>query len=131
MKNMNNKWMLVLSIVIIFLAGGFIFLNSYKADSLSGSTGAVIDNVAAQKIILWIKNYNYYPSTLEVEAGKPVELTLDESVSGCLRSFTSKELGISQYSRNPEDKIKFTPEKKGTFTFACSMGMGFGKLIVK
>ena len=124
---MNSKWAFVLTIVIIFLAGGYIFLNSYKETS----TGSVIKEGEPQKIVLGMKNYNYYPSSFEVESGKPVELTLDNSISGCLRSFTSKELGINQYSRSPEDTIKFTPEKKGTFTFACSMGMGFGKIIVK
>ena len=59
------------------------------------------------------------------------EITLDKSVSGCYRSFNIRDIGVSQYSKDPSQKITFTPTKPGTYTFACSMGMGYGKLIVK
>ena len=78
-----------------------------------------------------MKNYNYYPNTITVKSGQPVELTLDESVRGCLRGFTIKDLGVSKYSKTPEDSIDFTPTEKGTFAFSCSMGMGYGTIIVE
>ena len=33
--------------------------------------------------------------------------------------------------QTPTDYVEFTPTKKGTFGFACSMGMGTGTLIVE
>jgi plastocyanin domain-containing protein len=40
-------------------------------------------------------------------------------------------LGFSgYYSKNPSDTIKFTPNQKGTFEFACGMRMGYGTIIV-
>lgn len=121
--------------VLIIIVGGF-FVLSKGSESTNGGEGNVIsensgNNRDVQKITLGTKNLNYYPNTIKVSAGKPVELTLDESVTGCLRAFTIKDLGVSKYARTPGDKITFTPTKKGTFAFACSMGMGFGKLIVE
>ena len=77
------------------------------------------------------KDLNYYPSEIKVKANQPVSISLDESVTGCLRSFTIKEIGISKYVKTPAETIEFTPTKKGTFKFACSMGMGYGTIIVE
>ena len=88
-------------------------------------------NGQMQKIVLGIKNYNYYPNTIKVKAGEPVRIYLDNSVVGCYRSFTIREFGIAKYLKTPNDYIEFTPNKKGTFRFACSMGMGTGTLIVE
>jgi len=131
---MKNTTILVIIGVVIVAVGAFIFMNS--GSDING--GVIIDDTQGeviqgelQKVNIGIKNYNYYPNTIEVKSGKPVEITLDKSVSGCYRSFNINSMGISQYSKDPSQKIIFTPTKSGTYTFACSMGMGYGKLIVK
>lgn len=119
-------------IILIVVVGGFLVLSkgSENGNGENGNEKAVVSE-DIQKITLGTRNLNYYPNTIKVKEGKPVELTLDKSVTGCLRSFTIKDFGVSKYARTPDEKIVFTPNKKGTFTFACSMGMGFGKLIVE
>ncbi|MFA5797072.1 MAG: cupredoxin domain-containing protein [Candidatus Woesearchaeota archaeon] len=84
-----------------------------------------------QKIILSMKNYNYYPQTITVKQGIPVRLTLDSTVAGCYRSFQIPALGVNSYSKNPAETVDFTPTTKGTFKFQCSMGMGYGTIIVE
>ena len=128
---MNNTAILIWIVVIISVVGGIVLSSSASkgVGTISGKT--IINNGEVQKITLSLKDYNYYPNTVKVKAGSPVSITLDRSVSGCLRSFTIKELGIFKNSKSPEDTIDFVPEKKGTFRFACSMGMGFGTLIVE
>ena len=126
----------IIAIIFIIAVGAFVFLGSGKNNgSVNGNsiTGNVVNegNENVQKINIGMKDYNYYPNTIKVKANQPVEITLDNSVYGCLRSFVIKEFGVSKYSKDSNDKIVFTPNKKGTFTFACSMGMGFGKLIVE
>ena len=127
---MKNTTLLALIGVFVLLGGILFFMRDGSASAL---TGNVINQGSgdAQSVTLSEKELNYYPNTFTVEAGKPVELTLDNSVKGCLRSFNIRDLKVSGYSKNPNEKIIFTPTKKGTFTFACSMGMGYGTIIVK
>ncbi|MBS3092490.1 cupredoxin domain-containing protein [Candidatus Pacearchaeota archaeon] len=129
---MKNTTILILVGILIISGAWFVFGNKNTDNGNNPANGnVVINDIDAQKITLSTKNYNYYPNTITVKEGKPVEITLDKSVTGCLRSFNIKDLGVSKTARTPEDKIIFTPTKKGTFTFACSMGMGYGKIIVE
>ena len=110
------------------MSGIFLFT---KGEAKQDITGNVIANNEIQKITLGIKNYNYYPNTIKVKAGIPVRINLDESVRGCYRSFVIRDFGIAKRLATPEDYVEFIPSKKGTYTFACSMGMGRGKIIVE
>lgn len=123
---MKNTTLLVIVALIVVIAGYFVFANLSSGPNSSTTSGEEI-----QKITLSFKNYNYYPNTITVNENQPVEITLDSSVGGCYRSFTIPALGVSQYSKTPTNKITFTPTKKGTFTFACSMNMGTGTIIVQ
>jgi plastocyanin domain-containing protein len=121
-------------VIIIALVGFFVFSNS---GNVSGNViGNPVNlgnsgNSDVQQVTLSMKNYNYYPNTIKVRAGQPVSITLDSTVYGCFRAFTIRELGISKLSGSPTETIDFTPNKKGSFTFACSMGMGTGTIIVE
>jgi len=125
----NKSTLYILAIVLVVLIGSFFLV---KGSSSAESTGAVTaSDGPTQQITLSLKNANYYPNEITVKAGQPVEITLDSSVQGCLRAFTIKELGVSKVSRSPADTIQFTPAKKGSFRFACSMGMGYGTITVE
>ena len=126
---MKAIYYIILTVLIIGVAGFFMFNGS--ATNATGDS--VNDNLGGQfqKVILSTKNLNYYPNTVTVKANEPVRIYLDESVTGCLRSFTIRDFGIAKYLKTPNDYIEFTPNKKGSFRFACSMGMGTGTLIVE
>ena len=82
--------------IILFIVGGIIYFIS----SSGNSAGDVINNAGEiQKINIGFKN-NYYPNTITVNEGIPVEITLDNSVRGCYRSFNIGAFGVSQYSSN-------------------------------
>lgn len=125
-NTMKNTTIIVA--VFILVLGGVAF---FVIQENSNNSKLIVQDSSAQEITLSMKNYNYYPNTIKVEAGKLVTITLDNSVKGCYRSFTINDLGVRKYSASPEEKITFTPNKKGTFRFACSMGMGYGTIIVK
>lgn len=128
---MKNTTILAILGVVILLAGAFIFLSG---KSPTGNVGNVNSNELegeVQKVVIGQRDLNYYPREIKVKANRPVEITLDNSVQGCLRSFTIKDFGISEYLPNPDDKVVFTPTKKGKYAFACSMGMGFGTIVVE
>lgn len=143
---MNKSTFITLTTIVVLIIGGFFIVSRGAATTGSIITGGSVDSgggkAAAptaqvapsgevQRITLGSKNFNYNPNMLRVKAGVPVELTLDKTVAGCLRSFSVRELGISQYAATPSDTIRFTPKKAGTYAFSCSMGMGFGKLVVE
>jgi len=119
----------VLTLIILAVVGYFISNSGSNAGNAINNAGN--SNGDIQKINIGFKNGNYYPNTIKVKAGQPVSITLDESVTGCLRSFNIRDLGVSAISRTPDQTIDFTPTKKGTFRFACSMGMGTGTIIVE
>ena len=114
--------------IILIVTAGFFML---KENSSITNVAAETQGGEFQKVVIGVKNLNYYPNTITVKSGIPVRIYLDSSVTGCLRSFTIKDFGVAKYLKNANDYVEFTPNKKGTFRFACSMGMGTGTLIVE
>ena len=134
---MKNTTILILGFIIIIAIGGFVFANLENNQTGNTVNNAVSGNVAEtnngnmQKITLSMKNGNYYPNTIKVKANEPVSISLDSSIRGCYRAFTIRQLGIAKRLATPSDTLNFTPTQKGTYRFACSMGMGYGTLIVE
>jgi P-type Cu+ transporter len=122
---MKNTTIFAIFVILLLGVGIFFFTEKGSSAEVQSQKGDV------QKITLGMQNYNYYPNTINVKEGQPVEITLDSSVKGCYRSFTIRDLGVVKYSKTEQDTIKFTPNKKGTFRFACSMGMGYGTIVVQ
>ena len=123
-----KKTTLYFALIIILVAGAgyFMLKGNLSASNLFGET----QNGEFQKVVIGMRNLNYYPNTITVQSGKTVRIYLDETVSGCFRSFTIRDFGVAKYLKTPSEYVEFTPNKKGTFRFACSMGMGTGTLIV-
>lgn len=118
--------------LLILVAIGFFFFKGGNPTT-SGNvvqSGQVIQG-ETQKVVISMKNSNYYPQEVRVKAGKPVEISLDSSVTGCFRSFNMKQLNIKKVMNSPQDTLTFTPSEKGMYTFTCGMGMGTGTLVVE
>ncbi len=132
MNKSGDKSFIYFSIIFLVAVGIIYFI----ANS-GNSTGDIVNNAGnynggdIQKINIGFQGGNYYPDTIKVKEGIPVEVILDNSVRGCFRSFNIKELGVSGYSSDSSQTIKFTPDKKGSFEFACGMRMGRGTIIVE
>jgi len=129
---MKNTTLFLIAAIIIAMASGVMLVKSNKNNqNLSESSSNLVSSGEVQKIILSMKNGNYYPNTIRVKANQPVSISLDKNVGGCYRSFTIRQLGLAKYLPTPSDTINFTPKEKGIYNFACSMGMGTGTLIVE
>lgn len=133
----SNKLFIGFVIVFVLIVGGILAYSSLAGGSSGGPSGNVVGDKTggsggdSQKINIGFKGGNYYPQTITVKYGVPVEITLDNSVGGCFRTFRIPALGVSKNSASPSDTIKFTPNQKGTFRFQCGMAMGTGTIIVE
>lgn len=79
-----------------------------------------------QKITVTAKKYEFNPSTIEVKAGQPVEITFQSEDTK--HGFELKELGIEKivFDKDKPETVTFTPEKPGTYEFKCAKFCGFG-----
>ena len=79
-----------------------------------------------QKITVTAKKYEFSPSTIEVKAGQPVEITLQSEDT--THGFECKELGIEKvvFEKDKPGTVTFTAEKPGTYEFKCAKWCGFG-----
>lgn len=119
-------------IVTIVGLGLAAFVVWYFFLSARQTTSAVSSSSGVQEVDITVKG-GYSPDIIEVEKGKPVQLSFyrDEENS------CSEELLMPDFSIRrdlPAFKttlVELLPEKAGTFTFTCGMGMLRGSLVVK
>ena len=119
-------------IVTIVGLGLSAFVVWYFFFSARQTTSAVSSSSGVQEVDITVKG-GYSPDIIEVERGKPVQLSFyrDEENS------CSEELLMPDFSIRrdlPAFKttlVELLPEKAGTFTFTCGMGMLRGSLVVK
>ena len=94
---------------------------SSKSATLSG---------AVQKITIDTSKGYYNPSTVNLKAGVPAEITFTQS-SGCLAQVQSSDLNFSEDLTGGPKTIKLGALKAGTYSFSCGMQMQFGSIVVK
>ncbi len=75
----------------------------------------------------------YSPSTISIPKGKRTNLNFfRKDHSSCLEEIVLGDFKIRKYlPLNQEVSIAITPEKTGTYDFACGMNMFHGKIIVR
>lgn len=85
-----------------------------------------------QPVTINILSSGYSPKHFAVKRGIPVRLTVNAGeVYTCATAFTFRAFGINAYVKpNTNQVFDFTPDKKGTYTFSCSMGMYSGTMEV-
>ena len=109
-----------------FLVGSFNTDNNIIVDD-----NVYVGNGEVQKVDLSVKDYNYFPQVINLKYNVPAEIIVDTSkVRGCLQSIVIPGFNVRKYVTPSDNVIRFLPNKKGEFGFSCSMGMGFGKIVV-
>lgn len=93
-------------------------------------TPSIVDGV--QPVTINILNSGYSPRHFAVKNGIPVKLTVNAGeVYSCATAFTFRAFGINAFVKpNTNQVFTFTPDKKGIYTFSCSMGMYSGTMEV-
>lgn len=127
---MNNAWLGLGVVAIIVVVAFFMF--SGLTPSVNGNIvdEDILGNGESQTVVLSQKGLNY--KDVSAEAGKKISVSLDSSVKGCLRSIVFNINGkkYSKYLKTPQDVLELPSLKKGSYPFSCTMGMGFGNLII-
>ena len=130
---MEKSTLYGVGIFVLIILGGLFFI---KGGQTNGSVvanpidGQVIQG-QLQKIVLSQEGFNYKDAG--AKAGKPISISADSSVRGCLRSvaFNINGQKYVKYLKTPEESLELPALSRGSYTFSCSMGMGYGKLIVE
>lgn len=102
-------------------------------DTTTASADTSINTDEIQYITSTLQPGRSYPD-ITVKAGEPVKWTVeapDGSVNGCNYKIIQQDLGIEYAFDEGENVIEFTPEKAGTYTYTCWMGMITGKIYVE
>jgi plastocyanin domain-containing protein len=98
--------------------------------TVTGKTEQATQGKDVQRATIFI-NGGYEPSTINVKAGKPLELVFTAKGESCANSVSIPTLGKTLTLKDGEKTtIRFTP-KKGTTTFSCEMGMYRGQVIAQ
>jgi uncharacterized cupredoxin-like copper-binding protein len=117
---------------ILLVAGMALTTACSGAAEASGRRGAATaaqpaaSVAGAQQVTLEVGNGMWFkPSSIEVRAGQPVELTL-RNTGAIPHDFTLSE-GVSKRVKIEADggetaRATFTVERPGTYTFICSVG---------
>ena len=106
-------------------------ITSTNKTTASADTSTNTDEI--QYITSTLQPGRSYPD-ITVKAGEPVKWMVeapDGSVNGCNYKIIQQDLGIEYAFDEGENVIEFTPEKAGTYTYTCWMGMITGKIYVE
>ena len=133
-KNEAIKITCGILIIVLLIFGLRTFVFKPVETGVSENTVAVKETLNpndVQTINLGMKNGNYYPNRIEVQAGKPVKIIADMGqINGCARGIAINSLGIKKQTRPGDNVIEFTPTQKGVIPFNCMMGMYTGQIVV-
>jgi len=72
----------------------------------------------------------YNPSTIQLKAGIPAEITFSQS-SGCTAIVQSSQLNFREDMSGGPKTVKLAALKPGTYGFACGMNMVQGQIVVQ
>ncbi|MGI8924311.1 MAG: cupredoxin domain-containing protein [Fimbriimonadales bacterium] len=85
----------------------------------------------AQEATVTVNN-GFSPSTISVKAGEPVRLTFDTIKAGCATEVVFERPEMRKaLTEGQKTVVTFTPDKPGTYAFACPMGMYKGTVVAK
>ncbi|MBS1723433.1 MAG: cupredoxin domain-containing protein [Armatimonadetes bacterium] len=84
-----------------------------------------------QKATIVVDN-GFKPDTINVKAGRPVQITFDTKHKACISSVVFAGMNLKKpLTDGKKTVVTFTPKKAGTYAFACPMKMMKGKVVAK
>ena len=114
--------------VIVFLASLVCLTSNVQAQRPAKRKTASI-----QRVTVALTEKGYQPAALKLRRGIPATVTFIRKVAAtCATQVVIPEYDIKRdLPLNEPVSVEFTPNKSGTFTFSCGMGMIHGSLVVQ
>lgn len=102
------------------------------ASLLAAGPAITRGEMPAQEVSLRLGDYRYTPDTIEVQAGRPVILTLTNTDALTPHNFTLQDAAAglaidTDISAGTMAVVNFTPVKPGTYPFFCDKKLPFMK----
>ena len=95
-----------------------------------GGASAIITN-GVQEVNMDVTSSGYSPNSFVLKKGVPVKWNVNvKQLTGCNQELLLNQYGIDKTLKQGLNVIEFTPDKTGTITFSCGMGMLRGSFIV-
>ena len=123
----------VVTLSVCICAAAFIIASAWPpqtgSSEITDNNMEIVDGV--QIVHSTLKSGSY--PTITVQAGIPVKWIIDApngSINGCNNRMIIHEYNIEYSFQTGENIIEFTPDKTGSFSYSCWMGMIHGNIIV-
>ncbi len=115
-------------LVSLFSLGGIVF--TYWFFLMKKEEGAVV--VKNNSVDITVEG-GYSPNVISIPKGKPTTLNFTrKDPSSCLEEVVLGDFKVRKYlPLNQKVPITITPQKEGTFDYACGMNMFHGKIVVR
>ena len=143
-KILKISAIIVLILGLIMLNRGLVMIGSPYSLSAIQSTiiggsavpGAIDASGVAivngfQEVNMDVDTGGYSPNSFVLKKAVPVKWNVNvKQLSGCNQELVLNQYGIDKNLKQGLNVIEFTPDKEGTITFTCGMGMLRGSFIV-
>ena len=122
--------------IALLIASGIVIAGVVGSNAIAQPRAPVNAPVAntvggVQEVKLSMNGAQYILEPAVLQPGIPVRMTADmNSVVGCMRTVVIPALGVRKTLSEADNTIEFTPDKPGTYTMTCGMGMGRGSFQV-
>lgn len=129
---MKNNSLILVVIVVLVLGGGYLYLKNQKQTSQPSTqieqkkeSTTPQSTMAVKEISMTAKQWEFIPSEVRVKQGETVRLKI-KSVD-VAHGFSLPDFNIDQQLEpGQETTVEFVANKKGSFTFMCSVFCGQG-----
>lgn len=111
-------------------SGGCACCGGAQAPAGAATAGAATVEGGVQRISVDLSKGYYDPSTIQLKAGIPAEITFSQS-SGCTAQVQSPDLGFFEDLSSGPKTVKLPALQAGSYGFACGMNMVSGTIVVK
>ena len=103
--------------------------NNFQSSPVSSISSTITDGY--QVINMDVDSSGYSPNSFVIKKGIPVKWNVNvKELTGCNQELVLNQYGIDKNLQTGLNVIEFTPDKVGTISFTCGMGMLHGSFIV-